>query len=377
MNIDIKKIDKSPMFQLSLGSKELFHSNFLYWLSKAEPNAFWKIMYLFGINTDDKDSLVVKREWNHFDLSIVQMSSKGEGENEEASHDVNDILAVIENKVKSIPDKHQMERYAGSIAKLDKKQGCVKILLSLIEPEFDDDEWTHISYERYLTNLRSCMDDVQQSYNAAIFTDYCNMVDYMIGFKNSWIGDEKELLKTRYTNILNSYNAQEAAMLRINDLRHKLIYSVMLKVLAEKLSSNRIAYLSGCTDDEIFLNNDNKVVIGTGMTRAMGLIELKVKMSRELIVGVQVQSNQYRHFVIFKDNTPRRPDEIKTLLRESFGEERSFEHQGRKSMGIGSFTNKFKYVYKVISDQTIENVIDNILSDALQLITQTGKNKII
>lgn len=77
MNTELKeKIEKSPMFQLSLGSKELFHTNFLYWLWKAEPNAFWRIMGSFGIKTDDKGSLVVKREWEHLDLSIVHETVK-------------------------------------------------------------------------------------------------------------------------------------------------------------------------------------------------------------------------------------------------------------------------------------------------------------
>ena len=77
MNTELKEeIEKSPMFQLSLGSKELFHTNFLYWLWKAEPNAFWIIMSKFGIKTDDKGSLAVKRECEHFDLSIVHETVK-------------------------------------------------------------------------------------------------------------------------------------------------------------------------------------------------------------------------------------------------------------------------------------------------------------
>lgn len=367
MGIDIKKIEISPMFQLSLGSKELFHSNFLFWLSKAEPNAFWGMMNLFGINTDDNDSLIVKREWNHFDLSIVRKISK-------SKRGYDDIVAVIENKVKSIPNEIQIEKYNGSIAKTDGKPGCTKILLSLIEPNFDNVGWNLVSYEKYLQYLLLCKNEIHSSYNAAIYEDYSNLVETLIEFKKRWIGNEKTLLKTRYTDILNSEETLVATSLRINDLRHKLIYSTMLEVVARKLKEQSISYVLGKTDDDFFQGADN-VLIGAGMTRAMGLIELKVKISDDLIVGVQVQNNQYRHFVIFKDNASRKTDEIKKLLRKFFGEENSFEHQGRKSMELGSFTNRFKYVYKVIIDQTIENIIDNVLSDASQLIARIGKTK--
>lgn len=360
------------MFQLSLGSKELFHSNFLYWLSKAEPNAFWEMMNLFGINTDDKDSLVVKREWNHFDLSIVRMKSKRKRGNKKETSVVDDIVAVIENKVKSIPNEIQIKEYNSSITKIDGKSGCTKILLSLIEPSFDSAGWKYISYEMYQHYLQSCENEIHSSYNAAIYADYRNLVETLLEFKERWIGNEEDLLKTRYTDILNSEDAHVAASLRINDLRHKLIYSFMIEILARKLKEKNIFYVSGKSDEDIFLGSD-KVLIGAGMTRAMGLIELKVKTSDDLIVGVQVQNNQYRHFVIFKDNTSRKADQIKAILRNLFGEENSFEHQGRKSKGIGSFTNKFKYVYRIISDQSIENVIDNVLNDATQLITRIAK----
>ena len=112
MNTELKeKIEKSPMFQLSLGSKELFHTNFLYWLWKAEPNAFWRIMGSFGIKTDDKGSLVVMREWEHFDLSIVHVTDRKKKGKDGKIEIFDTIVAVIENKVKSIPRIEQLEKY--------------------------------------------------------------------------------------------------------------------------------------------------------------------------------------------------------------------------------------------------------------------------
>ena len=40
----IKYLKTSPMFNLSLSSKELFHSNFLYWIWKADQKTFKSII---------------------------------------------------------------------------------------------------------------------------------------------------------------------------------------------------------------------------------------------------------------------------------------------------------------------------------------------
>lgn len=40
MNETIEKLKISPLFNLSLSSKELFHSNFLYWIGRTYPSEF-------------------------------------------------------------------------------------------------------------------------------------------------------------------------------------------------------------------------------------------------------------------------------------------------------------------------------------------------
>lgn len=48
----IEALKKSPMFQLSLSSKELFHSNFLYWIWNISPALFKDIINeLLGHNS--------------------------------------------------------------------------------------------------------------------------------------------------------------------------------------------------------------------------------------------------------------------------------------------------------------------------------------
>lgn len=116
----------SPMFKLSLSSKELFHSNFLEWLSNVDQDAFKRlILYMADLEEGYEWPEVwrVKREYNNFDLCIVAYDQYGEdNENEkDINDDTNDsrILFVIENKVKSIPYKEQLQRYAIEAEKLN------------------------------------------------------------------------------------------------------------------------------------------------------------------------------------------------------------------------------------------------------------------
>ena len=106
----------SAMFKLSLSSKELFHSNFLEWLSNVDQEAFkGLILDMAGIEEDYEWPKVwrVKREYNNFDLCVVAYDQYSEDTENEKVDDDEDfrILFVIENKVKSIPYKEQLERY--------------------------------------------------------------------------------------------------------------------------------------------------------------------------------------------------------------------------------------------------------------------------
>ena len=78
----VSKLKGSSMFYMSLGSKELFHSNFLHWLSIVEWSYFIKIMHaLSGIehfwweNLKEQE-IEVRREDKNFDLSIWVFDSR-------------------------------------------------------------------------------------------------------------------------------------------------------------------------------------------------------------------------------------------------------------------------------------------------------------
>ena len=109
----------SPLFNLSLASKELFHSNFLAWLCERYPNEVGGIFAKFLKSPPESCSgLTVRREKKNIDLSLQYPGGE---------------LLLVENKVKSIPSRGQLEEYSASVRDPAKTSF---LLLSLVHPPF-------------------------------------------------------------------------------------------------------------------------------------------------------------------------------------------------------------------------------------------------
>ncbi len=106
-------LKQSPMQRMSLGSRELFHSDFLYWLFTQYPSALSAAFDL------PEEAYEITREEQNLDL-VVRV--KGEPT----------PVLIVENKVKSHPDKQQLERYNTKFLGAKKR-----VLLTLVPPGFD------------------------------------------------------------------------------------------------------------------------------------------------------------------------------------------------------------------------------------------------
>lgn len=105
------ELNASPLFIFSAGSKELFHSNFLYWLAIEHWDIFISIMrelanlenehfWWEDIYKFEKENLEVRREYHNYDLSIyIQVNTKWVP------------VLILENKVKSLPYAEQLAQY--------------------------------------------------------------------------------------------------------------------------------------------------------------------------------------------------------------------------------------------------------------------------
>lgn len=73
----VETLQNNPIFQLSLSSKELFHSNFLAWLAedKNTRGIFNQLMQVWlndPIWEFKEEEMMVKREYKNFDFCICQ-----------------------------------------------------------------------------------------------------------------------------------------------------------------------------------------------------------------------------------------------------------------------------------------------------------------
>src|SRR4051794_31150414 len=96
----ITRLERSPLFNLSLSSKELFHSNFLDWLCKLYPVEAGNLFASFlTVLPDSIKGPIVKtyRELANIDLTLLYENGE---------------TLIIENKVKSLPYLGQLEEYA-------------------------------------------------------------------------------------------------------------------------------------------------------------------------------------------------------------------------------------------------------------------------
>ena len=145
----IKNLEKSPIYAMSLGSKELFHSNFWAWLMRRNP-------YLINVFFDDliKKVEVIKDDNENFHFQInnkINVSPeelvKREDNHKDIAIHLDNKVYVIEKKIKTLPYREQLLKYQYSTKGFQK--GCYT---GLIDPEFAEGKVTFEIKEIPYTN---------------------------------------------------------------------------------------------------------------------------------------------------------------------------------------------------------------------------------
>ena len=291
----------SPMFNLSLSSNELFHSNFLYWIWQVNTECFKKIINsLIGEENYWEDNwkdkkLEVRREYKNFDLSIVEVldsakkeeggdnkvdksTSESENEPENGKYRTDGlILFVLENKVKSIPYAQQLLNYNKKIKNhneeilkkeilkdcqrkkwtkglkdiLDNRinnSTCKKILLSLTDvyPDINSDMWKSEgwekrSYDDYLSFLKAVADS--ETITCEEWDKYSNIfTDYREYVKNLITcikkWDKFPKFNVEETKFLDYPFLPTAEELRLHALYSKYNYAKLCCILMQKLNAD-------------------------------------------------------------------------------------------------------------------------------------------
>jgi hypothetical protein len=300
----IESLDSSPLFNLSLASKELFHSNILAWLCEQYPNEVGGIFAKFLQRPQDSYSpLKVYREKNHIDLWI-----KYPGGEE----------LLIENKVKSIPSMSQLTEYSALKGDLSQRSF---LLLSLVHPQFllpgeriiqleNGVHWHYLNYGELVAELNRVLPQIEiaNQYYGMLLRDYINFVlnlhviQYCLAI--DWEHEESDFF-------FDKDDMRLLRKIRIHDVFDKLRYAQLVQHLEWQLHKEGFNVTYGKVSQQQVLNatQAGQILLDYGMTRNTGLADLKYilfsseRFGTPVILGIQLQGNDFRLVVEACDET--------------------------------------------------------------------------
>lgn len=346
MKTIIANLKSSPMFNLSLSSKELFHSNFIAWVAEnsTTSGAFARELLNF-LNINNSTSIKsVKREKSFIDIQI------------EFS---NGLTILIENKVKSMPSKLQLEKYS-TVAK--KINNCRCILLSLSQPSFFQGQtysihgitWIYMSYSDLLTMFLSIQQKITPNcYVYQILNDYCFFIKNLVSLnKKITTSFSSTHFSTQHDKIWKDLNS-----IRIGDFYEKRRYELLVYDVFRAFGKNGANVFVGKEPLKIKPIKVGEIYINSGFYNSCGLVELKYikQISPIIILGIQVQNGQYRRFIEFDSPNQAIPSRYSNWL--------STCSLPLSKNQFNQFTNKFKYRYNPYPCINLQQFITDINQD--------------
>ena len=346
----ILELKKSPLFNVSLSSKELFHSNFLAWLSERFSMKFGKILNDYLEEFDDKDHEIigVQRETRKIDLTLSFRS-----------YDI-----IIENKVKSVPDKNQLINYQKKSSPNSKF-----ILLTLIEPNFDPKEigWKLMTYRTLSTLLKKLKIQLEkESYEYLILSDYIEFIDKLsmlcVPLKINLQEDKFDIYNSDFQLFKDA---------RIHDIYLKHRYYQLSKAIFNSLKSSfpdeNVINSKRFTEEK----NSSKILVDFNIVNGKGVININHSITDRLVFGIMIDGIKYDHF-IWGDNQNKKM-KIAHNLRNNrkwfdfdFVEEK--ETYPKKDKAFNKYGN-MSYRYAKISNKTdLKTLLERINKDVRRMI---------
>lgn len=410
----IKLLKDSPMFNLSLSSKELFHSNFLYWIYLANKEAFRNLLNDIGFDTKSwGENWVAKREYLNFDLCIISNDEKQER-----------LLAVIENKVKSIPTLEQLAKYNDKIIKKFGETEPQRILLSLTESIIKIDGWQYVSYQSICDGLlKECFQSNFSGYSKELINDYANFVQALITLANIWKEDvvdnntflldyndresknegenQEDVVSNNGQSINVSNKYSDAKELRIHDLYGKYRTAILKEKLEVRLKDEGLLeHPTLSITPQIAYSNSQPIL--EVMIKGIGEPENKPQNLDAEAFFISIQGNQYRHAINARDKGASTKDgrvkqsadrckEIQKLYRfmnpevhpnvanDCFPEDNLLITSGqRKNYCSFAGRNGVNYIYqyrKISPNATVGKILDIVVEDVRKLLDQLNNQQ--
>jgi len=350
INDVINNLKNNPLFSMSLGSKELFHTNFWAWIIEHdETNTFLALFFNDKDNNRDikninRKLMWIDREKYNMDLSIW------DGENEQRY--------IIENKIKSMPRLDQIIDYQG---KLEEGEFGYGALTGLIDPCFKMPfGWHFVKYSEISDCLKGMMKTPNDfsKYEQDTILQYCNMIENITLLVNNFVITSGESLEYDYARL---------AEIRFDDLCRKIKANDFVNYL-NKMIKHEI--------DEKLIGTGYKADLWSSFSRKDSIIDLRlVKDSGKLtekLLGIQIQGNQYRLHGSKKGTDIKCDDVFEDLKNLGWFEEYNASSKtifGKKTKMINNYCKyeggpgdpyHFVYQYYIIEDFSYDSLTKNI-----------------
>jgi len=383
----IDELKNNPLFQLSLSSKELFHSNFLVWLAE-DPNTgdvFQSVLKLFGYDSDKAKEIsdglrngqyMALREYKNFDFCICE-KVKNPKEEELDEFIPGRVLFILENKFKSIPYTAQLKAYHEKVEAINeegkrniarnlykekhksgdyprwnekKYESILKgiktiqtkyVLLSLAESvcglEIDRNErmikigdglpsWRFISYKQYAETIQAGVYAEDNCLSNLIIREYASFIlSFTKLLVNGDVNGENAL--PSFDNILDCNweilsCRDDFKQIRMDDIWQKLVANI-IGLQIQKQIKETFEGITVWKNKDIYeiLSLDNNsikcgdIIVGVGFSRGTALLDVKLKLDKEIVFGIQIQGNTYKRLleVAKSDNSPSWDEDLKNF----------------------------------------------------------------
>ena len=321
----LKDLGASPLFYLFVASKELFHSNFLYWLSLVNQKEFLKLMCP-DFQTQGEVSIL--REERVADggskATLDFFISDSEGRS-----------LVIENKVKDYPEGAQLRRIAAS---LGDRPGDKLVLLTLFKNEtLSLPNWQMLTYgdlsERIVPDVFT-----GDTYHRLLIGDYKALTHRLASFA--------EVLKPT-----DEYDFAIAHDQELFDLLNQY-------KLWESYQKIRASHMMNAYQNKY---QDGKVLTRYGINNQKATLDFFVEIEDGTCLGVQIENDQYRRFIQSKSAATK----ISKLLADGIFFKKGFLSR-QKQQPYLNYGPGFKYQYDQMTGAIAFNLMFRDINDELR-----------
>lgn len=307
----VQQLQENPMFKFSMSSLELFHSNFLEWLFNQNPSAF---LICFGIDVKTDKDYTIQREYTLGSDKVNDKKKKWITDiavfAKENGKDEKKLVLIIENKIKSLPSKGQLEaqsKLAGD---------CEKVLLTLFElpKDYNLHGFTVVKYIDcevglfYMRQNSGLIKKIREQYkNTKYFTpyieDYCKMVETL----QQIINEDSVVKENSDGNFTFHKHSEHLEACGMQDAFRKY-QAAQLARIANNEFNDKNKY-------------DYKMSIETGewFHHKRACTNVFFKLSENLDAGVQIEHNKFK--VYFEGKAIEKLYDKKTgkLLEKQYG----------------------------------------------------------